>query len=189
MNTWQLPRQAVIGGEVYGIHPDFRDILEIFAYWNDPDLPEFLRWALALALFYDRPIPQAHSREAMQWLARFLAGGREPEPMIGQRLLDWEQDATLIAADINRAAGCEVRQLPFVHWWTFLGWFHTIGKGRLSTVVAIRGKLQKGVALEPAEEAFYRAHPTLVALKPRYSRAEREQIHRLEQQLNPGREE
>ena len=34
--------------------------------------------------------------------------------------MDWQQDAPLIAAGIGRAAGQDVRTLPYLHWWSFL---------------------------------------------------------------------
>ena len=79
----------------------------------------------------------------MEYLAGFVAGF-QPQKAFGGKLLDWQHDANLIVADINKVAGQEVRDLPFVHWWTFLAWFHGIGQGQLSTVVAIRDKLRKG---------------------------------------------
>ena len=42
MSVWQLPVHAVIGGICYPLHADYRDVLEIFSYLEDPDLPEFL---------------------------------------------------------------------------------------------------------------------------------------------------
>ena len=44
MTGFSLPREVVIGGKTYGFHTDFRDMLEIFSYLEDPDLPEFIRW-------------------------------------------------------------------------------------------------------------------------------------------------
>ena len=81
MNGWSLPIQAVFGGKTYQLHADYRDILEVFSYLNDPDLPEYLRWRIALALFYDDPIPAEHQQAAMDYLARFISGG-EPETLV-----------------------------------------------------------------------------------------------------------
>lgn len=183
MNGWELPFSARFGGKSYAIHGDYRDILEIFSYFEDPNLPEFLRWQIALALFYDEPIPQEHQTEAMQWLASFITGGRS-ETSGGKRLLDWEKDAPLIVADVNRVAGQEIRALPFVHWWTFLAWFHAIGEGQLSGVVSIRDKLQQGKPLEEQEKIFYREHRQAVELPKRYTREEKAQIARLERLLS-----
>lgn len=77
---------------------------------------------------------------------------RSPAPP----LLDWEQDAPLIAADINKAAGCEVRALPYLHWWTFMAWFNSIGDGQLATLLRVRSKLRHGQKLQPWEQDYYR---------------------------------
>lgn len=177
MSLWQLPRQAVIGGKEYEIHPDFRDILEIFGYLNDSELPEPFRWRIALALFYDGEIPAEHRREAMEYLAGFIRYGMEEKP--GPRLLDWQQDAAAIISGVNAAAGQEVRSLPFVHWWTFLSWFSAIGQGELATVVAIRSKLARGQKLSDSEQDFYQQNREKVDLKPRYTAEELEERKRL----------
>lgn len=170
-SLWQLPRNAVIGGKTYAIHADFRDILEIFTYLDDPELPEYLRWRIALALFYEGQIPQEDQQAAMEHLSWFISCGKE-QGNPGKKLLDWEQDADMIVADVNRAAGQEIRGLPFVHWWTFLAWFHAIGEGQLSTVVAIRDKLRRGKKLEQWEKEFYRENKHRVDMKKRYSAQE-----------------
>ena len=76
-----------------------------------------------------------------------------------------EQDAPLIAADINKAAGCDVRTLPYLHWWSFLALFDAIGEGSFATVVAIRDKLRRGRRLENWELDFYRTHRAVVELR------------------------
>ncbi len=164
MKLWSLPRQAQLGGKGYPFHADYRDILEIFEVFHSSDLPEFLRWQVALALFYEDPIPQELAQQAMEYLADFITAGSTDKP--GPRLLDWQHDAPLIISDINRVAGQEVRSMPFVHWWTFLSWFHGIGQGRLSTVVALREKLRRGKKLEDWEREFYRSNKALVDLRP-----------------------
>lgn len=175
-----LPVNTVIGGEEYDLHADFRDILEIFSYLEDPELPEFMRWQIAVALFFDREVPSAHLQEAMEYLAFFIAGGETAAGSAGGRLLDWEQDAGMIIAEVNKAGRQEVRALPFLHWWTFLGWFHSIGQGQLSTVVGIRDKLQRGKKLEDWEKDFYRQNRQRVDMKKRYTPQELQQRQRLE---------
>lgn len=183
IDRWTLPTRAVIGGESYEIHGDYRDILEIFSYFSDPDLPAYLQWQIALSLFYEGQIPLEHQQEAMEYLSDFINGGKPEESVPGPKLMDWEQDAELIAADVNKAAGQDVRALPFLHWWTFLSWFHAIGDGRLSTVVAIRGKLARGKKLEDWETEFYRANKNLIDLKKRHSKQELQARQQLEQML------
>ena len=180
---WELPETAVIGGKTYRLHCDFREILEIFSYFSHPDLPDYMKWQIALALFYEGTIPWEHQQEAMEYLSLFLSGGSQETAPPGPRLLDWEQDAELITSDINKAAGQEIRALPFLHWWTFLSWFHAIGEGQLSTVVAIRSKLARGKKLEGWEKDFYREHKSRIDLKTRYSRQELEQKQQLQKLL------
>jgi hypothetical protein len=167
-----LPQQAVFGGVTYPIHSDYRDILEIFSYFEDPDLTEQLKWRIALALFYEGEIPREHLQEAMENLAEFMKGGRQDTEKPAPKLLDWEQDAGVIVAEVNKVACQEIRALPYVHWWTFLSWFHGIGEGQLSLLVGIREKLRKGKKLEPHEKEYYREHKAQVDLKKRYSREE-----------------
>ncbi len=182
--SWELPTRAVIGGESYGIHADFRDVLEVFSYLDDPALPEYLRWRIALALFYEGQIPECCAREAMDYLAWFLNCGREETPTPGPKLIDWKQDEQVVAADINKVAGREVRALPFLHWWTFMAYFHAIGEGQLSTLVSIREKLLRGKRLEKWEQEYYRKNKALVDLKQRLSPEEQAEKQRLERLLN-----
>ena len=101
MNGWELPRKAVIGGVEYSINTDFRDVLEIISYLEDPDTPEFIRWQVALALFYEGKIPVDHRLEAMEYLALFINGGRADDRKSAPKLLDWEKDCDLIISDIQ----------------------------------------------------------------------------------------
>ena len=181
MGLWNLPTSACIGGREYSIHADYRDILEIFQYLDDPDRPEYIRWKIALALFYEGEIPKAHFQEAMEYLTDFIScGERDSKP--APKLLDWEQDAQVIVADVNKVAGTEIRALPFLHWWTFLSYFQAIDEGQLSTLVSIRDKLRRGKKLEKWEQEYYRTNKDRVDLKKRYSAeelAEQERLNKL----------
>ncbi len=187
MTPWVLPETAEIGGTVYKLNTDFRDVLEIIGYLNDPDTPEHLRWRIAIALFFDTEDPEAeipaeHQQEAAEYLASFLTAG-EVEEKPGPQLLDWEQDATEIIADINKVAGYEVRAASHLHWWTFLAWFHGIGEGHLSMIVSIRDKLRRGKKLEKWEQEYYREHKSKVDIKKRYSAEELAEQERLKKLL------
>ena len=94
-----------------------------------------------------------------------------------------EQDAPLIAADINKAAGCEVRALPYLHWWTFMAWFNSIGDGQLATLLRVRSKLRHGQKLQPWEQDYYRKNKAMVDLRPRLNLAEIAERQRLQRLL------
>ena len=141
--AWGLPMQAELGGVRYAIRSDYRDVLELLRWLNgqaDPALDQSERWYVAMRLFYPEfaALPQPLWPDATQFLTEFLAAGRREQPRPGPALMDWQQDAPLIAAGISKAAGQDVRTLPYLHWWSFLAWFDAIGEGSFATVVAIR---------------------------------------------------
>ena len=183
MTGWELPREAVIGGKTYHLHTDYRDILDIFSRLQDENLPEFIRWKVALALFYEEQIPEEDFSEAAQYFCRFVNCGQEETADPGPRLIDWDADAQVIVSDVNKAAGQEIRELKYLHWWTFLGWFHSIGEGGLSTLVSIRDKLNRGKKLEKWEQEYYRRNKNQVKLQKKYSASELAEQERLQKLL------
>lgn len=184
MNPWQLPEAAEIGGIEYEINADFRDVLDIMAVLNDPEYPEYVRWLTAIALFYNGEIPEEHELEAMEFLAAFISYGEKDAQKPGPTLMDWEQDAQAIVADVNKVAGMEIRALPYLHWWTFLSYFQAIGEGQLSMRVSIRDKMRRGRKLEKWEQEYYRDNKTLIDIKKRYTQEELEEQERLKRILD-----
>ena len=181
MSLWQLPQRAQIGDREYTLHTDYRDVLEIFSYLDDETLPEAVRWRIALGLFFEEKIPEEDVVLAAEYFSWFVSCGQSQKG--GERLLCWQQDAPMIVAEVNRVAGQEIRALPYLHWWTFLGWFHTIGEGRFSTVVALRRKLRRGQPLESWEKTFYRENRGEIDLPRKYSPQELAEREKLEQLL------
>lgn len=161
MNAWTLPKSVVFGDKEYKHSTDFRDVLEIIDYMANPSRPEFVRWQIAIALFYDEEIPEEYQHEAMQYLSDFISYGSKDKDA-GPKLIDWHQDANIIVGDINKVAGMEVRAAQHLHWWTFLSYFYGIGEGQLSTLVSIRKKKAKGKKLEKWEQEYYRANKNAV---------------------------
>ena len=184
MDLWQLPVRAKIRNGQYDLHTDYRDILEIFSYLEDPSLPEPVRWRIALALFYEQPVPAEDWQEAIDYMTAFFCCGQPEQP--GPKLMDWQQDAGAILAGINRVAGQEVRALPYVHWWSFLSWFHAMEPGQLSTLVGIRDRLRRGKPLEAWQKEFYRANRQAVDLPVRRSALEQQDHDRLLARLEKG---
>lgn len=167
MMSWSLPQTAIIGGVEYQLSTDYRDVLEIIGYLNDLEKPEILRWQIAVAVFFDcGEFPEEHLQEAMEYLAAFISCG--DASVDAPKLLDWEQDAPIIVADVNKVAGMEIRAVPYLHWWTFISYFRAIGEGQLSTLVSIREKLRTGKKLEQWEQEYYQKNPERVILKTKY---------------------
>lgn len=165
-DLYTLPEAAVLGGKTYPHRTAWQDMLKLLQVLGNEDRPAFLRWYTALSYFYRKPIPEKLAAEAAAYLSDFLTCGQEAAP--GPKLMDWQQDAGAIMADINAVAGREVRSEQ-AHWWTFLGWFHSIRQGQLSNLVSIRDKLRRGKKLEDWEQEFYRANRNQVLLQSRES--------------------
>lgn len=177
MTGWGLPTALAVGGREYRINADYRDILEVIAYLQDE--ATLTGRYVALSLFYEgfETMPRADYPQAMEELARFIGLGEDPDERMPQpKTIDWEQDRVIIISEINRVAGMEVRALPFLHWWTFMGWFGAIGEGQLSTLVAIREKLRKGKKLESWEREYYQQNHSRVDFKRRYTADEEQTL-------------
>ena len=94
--------------------------------------------------------------------------------------MDWEQDEQLIFSAVNDIARVETRIQPYIHWWTFLGYFNEIKEGLFSSVIMIRQKRAKGKTLDKSEREFYRENKELIDLKQKYTPEEQKQIKELE---------
>lgn len=182
MDLWELPKEATLGGEVFPHKTDYRQILKLMAVLSDEGRPAYLRWLTALEYFYEKPIPAKLEQEAMAYLSDFLSCGETGTP--GPKLMDWQTDAPEIIADINAVAGREVRCEPYLHWWSFLSFFHGIKEGRLSALVTIRDKLRRGKKLEPHEQEFYNRNKAKVRLRPPESAADTAKRRQLEALLS-----
>ena len=182
MDLWQLPKEAVFMGESYPHKTDYRQMLKLIALLSDESRPAHLRWLTALCYFYERRIPVPPEAQAMTYLGQFLSCGEEGTP--GPKLLDWNTDAPEIIADINAVAGREIRSEPYLHWWSFLSFFHGIREGRLSQLVAIRDKLRWGKRLEPYEQEYYIRNKAKVRLRPAESPEDTAHRQALEALLN-----
>lgn len=174
MNIWSLPETADVNGREYRINADFRDVLNIVSRLNNEEEAEEIRLYVALALFYDEfeNMPEADYGAAVLAMFDFINCGEPQDSRPAAKIIDWEQDCSMIIADVNKVAGCEIRALPFCHWWTFISWFNSIGEGQLSTVVSIREKRRKGKKLNDFEADFYRNNREKVDFKTTYTAAD-----------------
>ena len=172
MIWWDLPEATSVGGIAQSINADFRDILDIISWLGNVEEDEQTRVYVALSLFYNEfgSIQEKDYPDAARQLYWFINGGEMDDSSQTQvKTIDWEQDRFIIVADINKVAGCEVRALPFCHWWTFLSWFNGIGEGQLSTVVSIREKRRKGKKLTDWENDFYKNNREKINFKTKYT--------------------
>lgn len=169
MNKWRLPTSLVVGEVAFEIRTDYRVILGIYHYLNDPEYTDEERWAIALRGFYkniEAMSPDLYV-EAAEKMLDFLRCGATPseEDKDKPQMMDWDQDADIIIPSVNKVAGEDVRGLKYLHWWTFFSYYLEITEGTFATVIGIRDKMAHGKKLEDYEKDFCREHPSLVFLK------------------------
>ena len=170
-----LPTSLSVDGKDYPINSDYRIALLIFEAYNDPELTQQEKSRVCIECLY-KEIPRNFS-EALKQAVWFLDGGNMPKPeKAPKKLMDWEQDESIIFPDINKVAGYETRSVDYLHWWTFLGFFNEIGEGLFAQVMHIRSKKAKGKKLEKWEKEFYREHREMIDLKNKLTAEEQAEV-------------
>lgn len=173
MGAWDLPTSIEVHGIEYNIRSDFRAIIDILTAMNDPDLFEpgtgeneqnLIKAMVMLDILFCEEIPVEDLQEACDKASEFIDMGM-PEDKNPVRVMDWEQDAKLIMPAVNKVAGTEIRSLPYVHWWTFMGYYMEIGECLFSSVLNIRQKKSKCKKLEKWETEFYKENKAIIDLK------------------------
>ena len=165
---YSLPTSITIEGQSFTIRDngDFRMVLDCFDVMNDLELNEQEQVLVMLMIFYDgmdtiedlERFPNL--AKAQEEMYKFFNCGKIDEYQISRpKLIDWNNDSELICSAINNVAKKEIRAEAYLHWWTFIGYYMSVGESALSTVVGIRNKIVKGVKLEKYEREFKRENP------------------------------
>ena len=119
---WALPTTVEVNGTTYPIQSDYRAILDILVALTDRELDEQEKAEAALTIFYPGfdEMPVSDYQEALNQCFRFIDHGQENREKRKQpEIMSWAQDFDLYIAPINRIAGCEVRALEYLHWYSF----------------------------------------------------------------------
>ena len=167
---YRLPTKVTVNDLEFNIRErgDFRMVLDCFNALQDEELSEDYRVLASLLIFYNEFNDVADLRDYEDCLTdlvkemyKFMNGGEENSPGAERdaSLIDWNQDATLVCAAINNVAKQEIRSVEYLHWWTFLGYYMSIGQSVLSTVVSIRDKIAHHKKLEDWEKDFKKNNP------------------------------
>ena len=159
-----LPTTLEVNGRVYDIRTDFRDILRIIAAYQSPKLTDQDKLYVCMKQIYVEveAIPRADFTEAFNKALTFIECEHQHDVKKRPRLVNWVKDEQLIFPAINKVAGFETRTAEYVHWWTFMGYFHGIDKDDTwSFILSIRQKRAKHKPLEKYEKEFYLANKAL----------------------------
>ena len=181
---FDLPTTLEVGGKMWDIATDYRDILRILTAFEDPDLSEEDKAMVCLYnLYVDmEDIPRELVQEAFDAAVEFIDHGAPSEDG-SPRTMDWTQDAPLIFPAVNRVAGFEVRSVDYMHWWTFMGYFMEIRDTIYATVLGLRQKKARGKKLEKSEQDFWNHNKRLCVIRHRETEEEREERERLNKLL------
>ena len=178
-----LPTTLEVDGKEYPIRTDFRVALTIFEAINDKSLPRQLIVPMVLKCLYI-DIPE-NTEEAYKKATWFLDGGDIPKSKKApKKIMDWEQDEYLIFPALNKVAGCEIRSVDYMHWWTFFGLFNEVGDGLYSQVINIRSKLANGKKLEKWEREYFEKHKEMIVIKEKLSPEEEAELKAEEDYIN-----
>jgi len=164
---YELPTEIEIAGRPYQIRNrgDYRTILGVFSVLEDPELTQNERIISALIIFYEDlndiedvfALPDLES--ATKQMYEFFNGGKGEKGKATRKLIDWEEDSAIISSAVNKVAGIEIRSAEYIHWWTFLSYYMSVGECVLSTVVSIRDKMMSGKKLEKWEREYRNDNP------------------------------
>ena len=167
---YNLATYVTIEDKKYNIRNkgDYRVVLDCLVAMGDNELTESEKMISSLGIFYE---------DINGWEDIVLLGEDLRDKLIEKmgdfinpdsydigyktnyKIMDWEEDETIIVAAINNVAHTEIRSLDYLHWWTFLGYYMSIGESVFSTVMSIRDKSHRGKKLEKWEEKFKRDNP------------------------------
>lgn len=180
-----LPEELTLGGEDYPIRTDYRNVLQVFEAFQEPELTQEEKWIVVIYLLFedfscaDDVLEVAQDGfdlgEAMKQISWFISAGQPEKQVLEQPTYNWTQDEQMIFSAVNKVAGRETRELEYLHWWTFLGYFNEVGEGTFSFIVGIRNKLNKGKKLEKHEKEFLSHNKELVLMKKPLTKEEQEQ--------------
>ena len=178
--NYSLQKSITINNEEIPIRTDYRVVLDAFEMLEDPELTDAdkLEGLIGILIidtdtFYALDVEK--QKEALQQLLSFLNGGKtEGSKTKKRKLVSWSFDFPYIVAAVNRIVGYDIREVDYLHWWTFLAAYLEIsGKSVFSQIVAIRDKIARG-KLERWEQEWYQRNIDIVNIPTKYTEAEKE---------------
>ena len=178
INAWELPSALEVGGKNWTIRTDFRAILDVLKYFDDPDYEDDEKIIVCLDILYEdfESMPMNLYQEAIEKAIDFIDMGIKDDGRKKPHVMDWEQDAAIIIPSINSVLHTEIRSVRYMHWWTFLSAYYEIGDCLFAQIVRIRDHLARGKPLDKEDRKWYRENRHLVDFKARYTDAEKETL-------------
>lgn len=171
MNIWQLPTTIEVNGRSYKIRTDYRAIIDVLMAFCDKETQgdteqetNYIRARIMVDIMVLDKLDPSDFKGAVEELTKFIDmdTGDDDDGKPKPRLMDWAQDASLIIPAVNRVVGKEVREVEYMHWWTFLSAYMEIGECSFTHILSIRQKKSKGKKLEKWEQEYIRENPRVM---------------------------
>lgn len=178
----RLPKTLTVNDVEYDIRTDYRDVLLIIQAFQDTELSYQEQLYVMLEILYVdyESIPQADIEEAVEQAMWFLnCGDKVGNAENGKPIYDFEYDEQIMFSALNKVANKEIREVEYIHYWTFLGYFNEIGDGVFATVLSIRQKKKHGKKLEKWEQEYYSKNRDLIDLPRKLTKEEQEDMELL----------
>ncbi len=174
---YTLPKSLNVGGVDYEIRTDYRAILDAISALNDPDLlPVEKAEACVRIIFPDWKKIDDHGEVYERCLWFIACGETETDGRKKPKVMDWEQDFSLIIPPVNRILGYDCRGTEYLHWWSFVAAYYEIGECAFACVTRIRQKIAKGEPLDKWERKYYSDNLRTVELRRRIGTDEQAEI-------------
>ena len=164
-----LPISIFVNGQDYPIRDrgDYRMVIDCFNALQDETLTQNERIYASLIIFLQdmntiEDIAQLPDMVGVyKEMIRFFNCGQDNiiGTQVNFKIIDWNEDSTIVCSAVNKVANTEIRALEYLHWWTFMGYYMAVGESVLSTVVRIRHKIATRGKLEDYEKKFRRDNP------------------------------
>lgn len=183
-----LPKSLLIDGQEHEIRTDYRCVLNIFEMFldreietDDEEQTRYEKWILCFYLLFpefesvddvEDSIADGFSIiDAIKQVIWFFNANMPQSQFEQKPVFDWEHDEQMIFSAVNEIAGQEIRELDYMHWWTFVGYFNQLKECLFTAVVHIRKKRNDGKKLDTAEKQFALENRELFELPSRESKA------------------
>ena len=183
-----FPVELDVAGESAAIDADFRTAIRILLAFDDPELAEAEKRAVACGLLYERlPGDRAEAYRQLVW---FLNRGRDAEAQGakgGGAPYSWEHDAPYIYTAIRQTYGVDLETTPFLHWWKFLNMFLDLGECFFSRILYYRAQRKAG-KLTPEERRAVAGMRDVIDIPTRLTAGEQAELDEFERALDGEKE-
>ena len=165
---YEVPTSINIDGRQFQIrnNGDYRVVLDCFQALEDTELEPMERILASLIIFYAdfdsiADVYMVDIQKFVSEMYKFFNCGSDISvgTQSNFKLINWDTDSQLICSAVNKVANMEIRSSPYIHWWTFMGYYTAIGESPISTIIHIRDKIVHGKKLEKYEREFRNKNP------------------------------